>query len=298
MDNLISSWIYYFLKELQDVGCKSSHTLKSYKTDLEQVFYTEEKILNYEIISEEELLQKVLAAQTGWIKLSIASRNRKAGTLKSFFGWLYKKGFIESPLAEKISAPKVPRKIPNFISVDEAIYLVKTLRKQMLNSNNPQVLLQQALVLLLYGGGLRVSEACELIWANVNLEQKQILVKGKGGKERWIVLPQITIEALKYLSKGTQYIWGDKPLSPRVAYDWVRKIGVRAEILRPLNPHALRHSYATHLLQGGADLRILQELLGHSSLAATEKYTHLTVDHLARVVNALHPLKREFGDKL
>lgn len=291
MESNISNWIYTFLKELQDVESRSPHTIKSYKIDLEQVFSTEEKLRKHIIITESELHRKAILAQTKWACLSLASRNRKAGTLKSFFNWLYKRGEIASPLAEKIAAPKVPRKIPNFISVDEAIYLTQTLNEKVQLSADPQLAYQRALIFLLYGGGLRVSEACALNWRNVNWEKKQILVMGKGGKERWIVLPPIVIEALQILSKNHKYIWGEQALSPRVAYDWVRKWGVKVNFLRPLNPHALRHSYATHLLQGGADLRALQELLGHSSLVATEKYTHLTIDHLARVVSSLHPLK-------
>jgi integrase/recombinase XerC/integrase/recombinase XerD len=261
-----------------------------------QVFSTDEKLPSYEKITEDDLLRRVIRTQTQWAKLSLASRNRKAGTLKSFFNWLYRKGYIESPLSEKIAAPFVPKKIPNFISVDEAIFLIQLITTQIQNSNEPKLVYQNALILLLYGGGLRISEACDLKWINVNIEKKQILVMGKGNKERWIVLPQKTIEALKLVKKNNLYIWGDEPLSQRVAYNWVRSWGSKANFLKPLNPHALRHSYATHLLQGGADLRVLQELLGHSSLVATEKYTHLTVDHLARVVNSLHPLKKVMNE--
>jgi integrase/recombinase XerC/integrase/recombinase XerD len=291
MTSEITSWIYRFLVELNDVGNKSPHTIKCYKLDLEQVFSTEEKIPNDEVISEEVLLKKVLVAQAKWAELSLASRNRKAGTLKSFFNWLYKNGYIEMPLSEKIMAPKVPKKIPNFISVDEAIYLIRLFAEQVSISSDLEFQYQKALIFLLYGGGLRISEACGLLWKNINLHKRQILVKGKGDKERLLVLPQVTIESLKVLKRNSEYIWGEHPLSPRVGYEWVRKWGAKAGFIRPLNPHALRHSYATHLLQGGADLRVLQELLGHSSLSATEKYTHLTVDHLARIVNSLHPLK-------
>jgi integrase/recombinase XerC/integrase/recombinase XerD len=293
MDANINSWIHLFLNELRDVGCKSPHTLKSYKLDLEQVFSTEEKLLNNENTSEDELLRWVGKAQSRWASLSLASRNRKAGTLKSFFNWLYRSGFIEVPLAEKIISPKVPKKIPNFISVDEAIYLIKLLNQSVHKNLETEFEQQRVLILLLYGGGLRISEACGLRWENIDLKKRQIMVKGKGDKERLLILPEISIEAIRVLKSTLEYIWGEKPLPQRLAFNWVRKWGARANFLRPLNPHALRHSYATHLLQGGADLRVLQELLGHSSLVATEKYTHLTVDHLARVVNSLHPLKDE-----
>lgn len=307
MGTSLRSCIYLFLSELEEQGGRSPHTLKGYKIDLEQVFSTEEMLLNNEEITEEKLYRMVIAAQNRWAELALASRNRKAGTLKSFFNWMYRHGFIDYPLAEKIQAPKVPKKIPHFISIDEAIQLIKSLWAEQAHV---QIISHRVLILLLYGGGLRVSEACHLKWSDVDFAKRQILVKGKGGKERWVVLPQIVIETLqlflnlRQFTKGPsnnkwpkgiadEYVWGERALSCRVAFSWVRTWGAKAQLLKPLNPHALRHSYATHLLQSGADLRALQELLGHSSLMATEKYTHLNVDHLSRVVNSLHPLKDE-----
>ena len=105
-----------------------------------------------------------------------------------------------------------------------------------------------------------------------------------------IHLPQPTIEALKKLNRQETYVYGKTPLNTRTAYQIVKDWGKRAGLLKPLHPHALRHSFATHLLSGGTDLRILQEILGHASLAATEKYTHLSLEQLSITMESHHPL--------
>jgi integrase/recombinase XerC/integrase/recombinase XerD len=294
----INNCIYLFLSEFAVLDAKSPHTLKSYKIDLEQVFSEQIIDSEQEVFTEESLFRLIIAAQNRWFDLALASRNRKAGTIKSFLNWMYRKGFIDNPLAEKVLAPKVPQRIPHFISVDEVLQLIRSVSCAA-SQNEKLAIEQKTLILLLYGGGLRVSEACYLKWSDIEWSKNQILVKGKGNKERWVVLPILVIKCLKQMNSEknktkfirSEYLWGEKALSPRLAYSWVRSWGVKANLLKPLNPHALRHSYATHLLQSGADLRALQELLGHQSLVATEKYTHLNVDHLSRVIRTLHPLK-------
>ena len=154
------------------------------------------------------------------------------------------------------------------------------------------------LFVLLYGGGLRVSEACGVAWADVDFERRTIRVRGKGGKERIAPLPMLAIESLRMLPRAGRFLFGETPMSPRDAYERVRAAGAAAGLAQPLNPHALRHSFATHLLQSGANLRTLQELLGHSSLAATERYLHLSVDELARALERRHPLGSGRNSKL
>lgn len=146
----------------------------------------------------------------------------------------------------------------------------------------------RALILLLYGGGLRVSEACALQWKDLVEGARSLRIRGKGGRERVVAVPERTWEALTALKREGATVFNG--LGERKAYEWVRQAGARAGLLKPLHPHALRHSYATHLLTSGADLRVLQELLGHRSLAATQKYTHLSLDHLARSLEKHHPL--------
>ena len=146
---------------------------------------------------------------------------------------------------------------------------------------------------LLYGCGLRVSEACQIRWSDVFYSKNYINIEGKGGFNRKAILPGKVKEVLQKACKGGEFIWGEKALNPRTAYNWIRRLGTKSGLLKPLNPHALRHSYATHLLSSGSDLRVIQQLLGHKSLAATELYTHLDIHQLARSLEDHHPLSRK-----
>lgn len=298
--------------KLADLACKylkyltlqktaSNHTSKSYANDLGQflgpigvqkILYTSSTLgPSFQIqwkktqalseASPEEILRLIKLAQELWAPLSAASRNRKVAVLRSFLRWLFENQHISEDLALRLVAPKVPQKLPHFLSVDEALALIKTAKE-------PPV---RALILLLYGGGLRVSEACGLRWSDLVEDSKSLRVRGKGDKTRIVALPALSWASLKDLPRAGEYVLGgDQPLSSRKAYEWVRSAGARSGLLKPVHPHALRHSYATHLLTSGADLRVLQELLGHASLAATQKYTHLSLDHLARSLEKHHPL--------
>jgi integrase/recombinase XerC/integrase/recombinase XerD len=177
--------------------------------------------------------------------------------------------------------------------VDETLAVLHSYDKKDLSLQN---LRDKALFLVLYGAGLRVSEACHLKWTDVKFSSRSLRVMGKGSKERLVILPSLAMEILQKLRKisANNFVFvfsgGTEALNSRVAYEWVRARGAKAQLMKPLHPHALRHSFATHLLTSGANLRTLQELLGHESLQATEKYTHLGVDHLARTLETHHPL--------
>jgi site-specific recombinase XerD len=275
---------------MDNIRSASPHTLRSYKNDLNHVFE------NAQIIgSEKELISYIRTKQTSWSHLSSATRNRKTASLKSFFNWLYENQKITKEISPLILSPKVPLKIPHFISVDEVLSVLKSYSNDM----KPPELQDKALFCLLYGSGLRVSEACSLIWKNIDLDEKTFLVTRKGQKEQWVPMPQFTVEVLKKLKiiESHEFVFGKKELHTRTAYEIVRQRGIKAGLLKPLHPHALRHSFATHLLTSGADLRTLQELLGHSSLAATQKYTHITTHELARMMESHHPLSLTIGKK-
>lgn len=276
-----------FLKEISEIGHASPHTIKAYKKDLDQAFPYG---LALPLPNEEEIIHQIKSAQIRWGVLAVSTRQRKAAAVKSFLDWLYVNKIIMTPLNDRIEAPKVPRKIPHFLSVDEILYLFNFIQ----NSDCTEVKKANylALIFLLYGGGLRVSEACHLRWNQIRLKTYEICVLGKGSKERWIVLPEKVIRAIQVLPRIGDYIWGSCPLQERIAYGWVRKLGKMAGLKAPLHPHALRHSYATHLMSAGINLRTLQELLGHSSLTSTEKYMHLSTDQLARTMDRCHPLSK------
>jgi integrase/recombinase XerC/integrase/recombinase XerD len=277
-----------FLKYLENIETCSGLTIKAYHLDLSQAFpELSASIKRTRIYQESELFAQARQALLSWGNLSLASRNRKSATLKSFFSYLFREGYVERDLAAQIHSPKVPKKIPHFISVDEVIAVLQSFDRDAGESSG----LEKVLFMLLYGAGLRVSEACGLQWKRIDFSRRVILIRGKGDKERMVALPQNLARLLQseHQKSNTEFVWGEQPLNPRTAYEWIRSRGVKAGLMRPIHPHALRHSFATHLLASGANLRTLQELLGHESLTATEKYTHLGVDQLARTLENHHP---------
>lgn len=285
-----------YLKYLTQQRTASDNTSKSYANDLAQflapmgvrkILYSSSTLGSSFQIDWKETHAKegnpallIRQAQKLWASLTPASRNRKWAAVRGFLRWAHEQNELNEDYSSKIVAPKVPQKLAHFISVDEALSVLRC----------PLPAAEKALILLLYGGGLRVSEACQLRQNDLLSSSHSIRIVGKGGRERLVALPQLVWEGLKQLPHNDYILGGDQPLSPRKAYEWVRQAGVRAGLLKPLHPHALRHSYATHLLSSGADLRTIQELLGHQSLAATQKYTHLSLDHLARALEKHHPL--------
>ncbi|OQW48415.1 MAG: hypothetical protein A4S09_04355 [Proteobacteria bacterium SG_bin7] len=285
-----------YIKYIEKIKTLSRHTCKAYSVDLHQVFLEKNsnKILE---INETQFLKKIRETQNSWGKLSLASRNRKASTLKAFAHWLTQRGYLKRDIAHQIVAPRVPRKIPHFISIDETLALLKIAiqQKKIKNENEKKRSNQQLLLLgLLYGGGLRISEACNIQFSDIDVSRRVIKVTGKGKKQRLITLPQIFWEQIRNQQiKKEKFLFGEKPLNPRIGYRLVRDLGIKAGLSKPLNPHALRHSFATHLLSEGVNLRTLQELLGHNSLQTTQKYTHLSIDKLTQVMEDYHPLGRK-----
>lgn len=287
----LSIEICKYLKYMDNIKSASPHTLQAYELDLHQAFAEQQGDTSSHSNKSEILLTWTRQAQTRWSRLSLGSRNRKAATLKSFFRWAFQTGFLDQDLSLQIHCPKVPQTIPHFISVDEALAIFKT----FISSTDQESLQEEVLFLLLYGGGLRVTEACTLKWTQIQFSQRSLRILGKGNKERIVVLPVTAIQKLQKLSQISYdpFVFGEKPLHRRKAYEWIKCRGIKAGLQAALHPHALRHSFATHLLSGGVNLRILQELLGHQSLSATQKYTHLSLDSLSRMMEAHHPL----GDK-
>ena len=286
-----------YLKYLNFNKSASPLTLKAYKRDLEQFFFQKKKSSDQnkektefsEVQSSHQLTDgiqiKIRKGFKKWNKWSVATRNRKISAVKSFLKWLYQESYILEDLNRKIKSPKTPFKLPHFLSLDEVMSLIQTL-SQAQDLNAPRDL---ALILLLYGGGLRVSEACSARWSHLNISQRTLKIMGKGRQERLIALPSRVIDHLKTLDRNGLYIFGRKPLHQRKAYSIVRHWGVQAGIHKSISPHVLRHSCATHLLESGSDLRIIQDLLGHRSLSATQKYTQVGLVKLTNTLNHYHP---------
>ena len=300
-----------YLKYMQNIKTCSSHTVRAYKKDLDGFFEPVKSSKSNTLDLRTYFSTRLLALG----HLSLASRNRKVGTLKSFLNWLYEMRKIDSALSEVYHSPKIPRKIPHFISFDEVSACLQFLGKQPATNTAPANLIQRQqrlLFLFLYGAGLRISEACQLKLRDVNESDRKILVRGKGAKERIVVCPEFVwsewshykkyiVDHFPSIPKHYEFvffrfqkeIFEDAPINERLGYSWIRKIGVTTGLTQSLNPHALRHSFATHLLNSGANLRVIQSLLGHSTLAATEKYTHLNLSQLYQTMEKSHPLGKK-----
>lgn len=238
---------------------------------------------------DDTLLRWAQESQRSWGRLSQASKNRKTATLKSFFRWLQDVLKLDRDLASLIFSPQVPQRMPFFVSVDEVLAIVHSLSQ---TEKSPIEKRKEILFYLLYGCGLRVSEACALKWSDLDFASSRLKVLGKAQIERIAVGPKEVLQKIYKLKEGLEgtHVFGSMALNRRTAYRWIRALGVQAGLQRPLHPHALRHSFATHLLSSGSNLRNLQELLGHRTLAATQKYTHLDLENLHKALELNHPL--------
>lgn len=297
LKKLCSAFLYYMYYTQK----ASPHTLKAYEADLRMFFDKPKKWRKMPIKTltkipsidetgkkklEDAIKTAIKQASYKWIRLSTPSKGRKLASIRSFIRWLFKNNYILEDFRHFFKSPKISSKIPHFLSVDEVFYVFETLKKGKSNRD-------MALFVLLYGGGLRVSEACRLRAKDVYWNEQIIKIKGKGNKERLIAIPKTSFKYLEPLKFNAPYLFGVKPLSERKSYDIIKNLGKKANLLKPLHPHMLRHSFATHLLSGGSDLRVLQELLGHKTLLATQKYTHLDLAHLSEIVEKFHPMYQQ-----
>lgn len=226
-----------------------------------------------------------------------ASINRKLSALRTFFLYLLREGIVAVSPAANLSAPRIDRYLPSVLTVDEASALMAARP-----ASDELSLRDRAIVELLYSSGLRVSEAVGLNVGHLDFAQALVRVFGKGRKERIVPVGSKALVAVQdYLAqRGTPA--ADEPLflnhrgGRLTARSIERNLKQRlldANILRHATPHALRHTFATHLLDAGADLRSIQELLGHASLSTTQKYTQISVDHLLKVYDQAHPRNRK-----
>ncbi len=219
---------------------------------------------------------------------------RRASALRRYFGWLHRSGAIVADPSNGLSAPKGEGRLPTVLRRAD----LEVLLEAPAGDENAIAVRDQAVVELLYGSGLRVGELCGLGAGDVDLARRQVVVWGKGSKQRQVPMSEPSVEAVRaWLSDGRPALAGpDSPddalflnrrgrrLTPR---DVRRILDRRAA--SPTHPHALRHTYATHLLDGGADLRAVQELLGHGDLATTQLYTHVSKERLRAVYQSSHP---------
>jgi integrase/recombinase XerC len=230
---------------------------------------------------------------------------RKLATLRSFYKYLRRHGLADASPAARLDTPKVVRPLPRFLTVHEAKEVMEAPAADP-GRAEPLKLRDAAMLELLYGGGLRVSELAGLTLASMDLAGRRARVMGKGRKERivpygapaanalerWLAIRgALVVDATDALFLGAR---GTK-LTVRQIQNVVRRYGALGAGRSDLHPHALRHTTATHLLDAGADLRAIQELLGHASLSTTQRYTHVTIDRLMAVYDTAHPMAKKTG---
>jgi site-specific recombinase XerD len=228
-------------------------------------------------------------ASLGTRKLARATIARKAAALRCYFSWQFRQGRIGSDPARSLRAPAGGGRLPRVLSNAEMTSLLDVAGEGPLDRRD------RAVLELLYAAGLRVSELCGLDRGDVDLRGRTVTVLGKGSKQRRLPIHDAAVAALAaWLSDGRDQMGGPPEAAfvnqrgGRLGPRDVRRILDR-RALAPTHPHALRHTYATHLLDGGADLRVVQELLGHASLATTQVYTHVSKERLRSVYGGTHP---------
>ena len=285
----------------------SPYTVRNYTTDLLGFF---QFLKTKEIGSLREVDKPVLRdylshlIEQGLVKASIA---RKLSAIRSFYRYLLREGMVPTSPVATTSSPKLDQRLPSFLSIEQVVKLLEAP-----DLATPQGLRDRALLELLYASGLRVSELVSLNLEQVNLNTNEIRVRGKGAKERLVLIGKPAAEALStYLSQGRPKLFGAKirmtnalfinrygeRLIERGVQRILEKYANIAGIDKRVHPHLLRHTFATHLLDGGADLRVVQELLGHADLSSTQIYTHVTKSQARKVYLAAHPRAQEKGNE-
>ncbi len=287
--------VEWFLDHLKVERGASPHTCTAYANDLSIAvqFFSRRGLENWMDL-DAELLTKFEAAQPR--DLSTATRRRRISALRSFLKFLKRNN--EGPAADlpDTGGFRKPRLLPKALSIDVLQSILEAADIQ-----KPSGLRDRALMELIYGAGLRISEVLDLELEALSLETALVRVTGKRGKTRIVPLPKLTVQwVAKYLEEArpkllkrptSRVILSDKGLSMlrQTAYHRLELMARLGGYAEPISPHTLRHTYAVHLLKGGADLRAVQELLGHASIATTQVYTGLDLEEVKRKYSAAHP---------
>ncbi|MCX7705399.1 MAG: tyrosine recombinase XerC [bacterium] len=266
----------------------SRHTCLAYRRDLRQFL----SFTNYSLESVDiELLRKYLfyLKEKNYRPRSVA---RKIAAIKSFFNFLVKRELLKKNPALLVSSPKLPERLPSFLTYEEIESILEAANRQ-----DEQGLRDRAIMELLYSSGLRVNELVSLKISDINIADETVKVKGKGNRERIVPVGSCALNYIfDYLKKRKNnrslYLFLNKKggrITSRSVERIIKKYAKIAGISKKVTPHTFRHSFATHMLDRGADLRIVQEMLGHSDISTTQIYTHVTVQQLKELYEKHHP---------
>jgi len=295
MQNALDDYIRYLIAERN----ASVHTVSNYRREIAQFmkFAREHGVKVWADVAP-ALLRQWLATlhAAGYVKASVV---RRVSELRAFYAWMVRSDRVSANPVQAISAPRLPQRLPRPLNVGEVEALL-----DVPDPATPQGQRDRAMMELLYAGGLRVSELLALDVGALDLAQGQVRVFGKGAKERMVLIGEPAGRALRaYLEGSRRALLGasDQRTSALFLNRFGRRLSISmftrslgayaraAGIERPITPHMLRHSFATHLLDGGADLRSVQELLGHESLGTTQIYTQVSQGHLRETIATSHP---------
>ena len=289
-----NTFVISFIEYLQFEKRYSKHTIISYQNDLEQFFQF--LLSQYETADIKQITPSMVRTWLAELKgdeMTAKSINRKISTLKSFYKFQLRQGLVATSPMTTISSPKISKRLPSFVEEKH----LDTLFNHVEFTDDWEGSTKKIVMQLLYNTGMRLSELISLKESQIDYSYKQIKVLGKGNKERIIPVnaellnslklyvdskPEGSVENIFVSTKGKQ-------LQPRYVYGFVRENLALVTTVKEKSPHVLRHSFATHLMNNGAELNAVKELLGHSSLAATQIYTHNTIEKLKQVFAKAHP---------
>ena len=291
-----------FTRHLEIERNLSVHTIRAYLGDLESL------ITHLELVGVNNISQLELAHLRSWLanqQVKGGARttlSRRAVSVRLFTKWAVKNGFLEKDIAATLATPKGHRTLPEVLEIADAKIAMDSMATRAAEEESPISLRDVAIVEMLYATGARVAELCGLDLSDIDYDRQTIRVLGKGNKERTIPLGNPAIKALKvWLKDGRESLKNEQSANAvflgargkRIDQRAVRTVVYEAlsaiEGIERMGPHALRHSAATHLLEGGADLRTVQEILGHASLATTQIYTHVSTERLQKAFKQAHP---------
>lgn len=287
---LVSDYAYYMKMERQ----MSSNTVGSYVSDVE-AFLSKCNRSPYDVAPGD--IEDYLASRSD--DLSKRSQARVLSALRSFFDYLVIEKEREDNPCDNVSSPKLGRYLPQVLSVEEVDAIMNSVQ-----GSSPSALRDRAMLEVLYGCGLRVSELCSLLISHVYLEEGFVRVVGKGNKERLVPMGEMAADAFaawlevrpepsaQYSDVAFLNRFG-APLTRVAVFNMVKKQALLAGVTKEISPHTFRHSFATHLIENGADLRIVQEMLGHENILTTEIYTHIDQATWQEAVLEHHPRRRE-----
>jgi len=291
----VDNIIIQYLSELKGIKNASNNTLSAYGRDLRQFHeFLELKNIS-EIIKITKKHIRLFIVDLNLKENSTTTIARKLTTLRGLFMFAIRNGIIEQNPLKDIQNPKIKRKIPETLSLDSYKKIIKLLSDKEESKNNLKLIL---IFELLYGSALRVSELCDLNIGDINLSNRSIKVKGKGSKERYVPIGKQSITALEKYLNSLQVVSKELPLFlakngkriyPRIIQKHVKEQIQLVSDISKKSPHILRHSAATHMLDRGADLLGVKEILGHENLSTTQIYTHVSIERLKKTYNTSHP---------